>query len=96
MIYSVHGYYGKINSRKRPSKIETIVFAADSKSAQRLVEELFDGYPVEFEGFSTVGGMEQDLQKIYDQRPELMGVDPKRGYIYNRSFHVDCIRKYFR
>lgn len=96
MIYSVHGYYGKINSRKKPSKIEAIVFAANSELAESLVEGLFDGYPADLQGFSTIGGMEQDLQAIYSQRPELAGIDPNRGYIYKHIYHADCIRKYFK
>lgn len=96
MIYSVHGYYGKINSRKQQSKIEAIVFAANRELAQNLVEDLFHDYPAVLEGFSTVGGMEKDLQKIYAQRPELAGISPEQGYIYNEMYHVNCIYKYFR
>ena len=79
-----------------PAKIEATVFAANNQLAQTLVEELFDGYPVEFDSFSTVGGIEQDLQKIYAQRPELIGVDPDHGYTYDQFYHVNCIRKYFK
>ncbi len=96
MIYSVHGYYGKINSRKQQSKIEAIVFAANRELAQKLVEDLFCDYPAVLEGFSAVGGMEKDLQKIYSQRPELVGISPEQGYIYNKMYHINCIYKYFR
>ncbi len=96
MIYSVHGYYRKINGRKQQGKIEAIVFAANSKLAQSLVEALFDGYPAELQGFSVIGGMEKNLQKIYSQRPELAGITPERGYIYNKIIHMDRIRKHFK
>ncbi len=96
MIYSVHGYYGKINSRKLPAKIEAIVFATNSEIAQICVEKLFDGYPAYFERFSVVGGQERDLQKIYAERPELIGRDPECGYIYNEMSHVYSIIKYFK
>ncbi len=96
MIYSVHGYYGKINGRKPQAKIEAIVFAASPSLAQELVEKLFDGYPVLFDYFTVVGGTEQDLQKIYRERPELVGIDPHRGYIYNQFSHKESIRRYFK
>lgn len=96
MIYSVHGYYRKINGRKRESKIEAIVFAANSELAQSLIEKLFDCYPADLYGFSTIGGTEKDLQVIYSQRPELIGIDPNQGYIYNKMYHTRCIQRYFK
>lgn len=96
MIYSVHGYYQKISGRKAPGKIEALVFATSSEAAQRLVETLFDGYPAELQDFSVIGGMEKNVQKIYSQRPELAGIAPEQGYIYNRMIHIDRIRKYFK
>ena len=95
MIYSVHGYYSKINSRKQPSKIEALVFANSRDHAEELVVQLFDDYPANLEPFSVVGGLERDLKKIYDQRPELTGIDPNHGYIYDRMYHINCIHKYF-
>lgn len=96
MIYSVHGYYRKISGRKAPAKIEALVFATTAEAAQRLVETLFDGYPAELQDFSVSGGVEKTVQEIYLQRPELAGIAPERGYIYNRMIHMDCIRKYFK
>lgn len=78
-----------------PSKIETIVFAENAELAQSLVEKLFDRYPAVLSGFSTVGGTERDLKIIYEARPELIGIDPKRGYIYNESFLRNGIYRYF-
>ena len=96
MIYSVHGYYGKQYSRKAHSKIEAIVFARSYELAEELVKRLFDGYPVEFESFSVVGGQEQDLNVIYEQRPELRYENPDRGYIYSESSHRNTIYRYFK
>lgn len=96
MIYSVHGYYGKINSRKQQSKIEAIVFAEDRDLAEKLVIDLFEGYPADLEGFSVVGGMERDIDKIREERPELRYIDPKEGYIYNESIFRYDIAKYFK
>lgn len=95
MIYSVHGYYRKRNSRKQLSKIEAIVFANSRERAEELIEELFEDYPAELEPLSVVGGLEHDLNKIYAERPELWGIDPNCGYIYNKMYHINCIRKYF-
>ena len=96
MIYSVHGYFGKINSRKQQSKIETIVFAEDRDLAEKLVKDLFDGYPANFERFSVVGGQERDLNKIYEERPELRGIDPKKGYVYNEFYFRNDIARYYK
>lgn len=96
MIYSVHVYYGKQHSRKAHSKIEAIVFARNSNLAVDLVKRLFDGYHVEFEYFSVVGGQEQDLNVIYEQRPELRYEDPDRGYIYDEFSLRDDIYRYFK
>lgn len=96
MIYSVHGYYGKQHSRKAHSKIEAIVFARSRELAEDIVKRLFDNYPVEFEYFSIVGGQEQDLNAIYEQRPELRYENPDRGYIYNEFSHKNAIYRYFK
>ncbi len=96
MIYSVHGYYGKQHSRKAHSKIEAIVFARSHELAEDLVKQLFDDYPVEFESFSVVGGQEQDLNAIYEQRPELRYENPDRGYIYGEFSHRNAIFQYFK
>lgn len=96
MIYSVHGYYGKQHSRKAHSKIEAIVFARNRELAEDLVKRLFDDYPVEFEYFSVVGGQEQDLNAIYEQRPDLRYENPDRDYIYNEFSHRNAIYRYFK
>jgi len=95
MIYSVHGYYGKYGSRKRPAKIEAIVFASSESHAEKLVKELFSAYPVYFDSFSVIHGAETDLKKIYEQRPELIGISPEKGYVYEEFTHSYTIRKYF-
>lgn len=96
MIYSVHGYYGKQRSRKAHSKIEAIVFARNHELAENLVKRLFDDYPVEFESFSVIGGQEQDLNAIYEQRPELRYENPDEGYIYCEFSHRNAIYRYFK
>lgn len=95
MIYSVHGYYGKLGSRKREAKIEAIVFASSDKHAEELVKELFSGCPVYFDRFSVIHGEETDLKKIYEQRPELIGTSPEKGYVYDEFAHSNTIRRYF-
>lgn len=96
MIYSVHGYYGKQYSRKAQAKIEAIVFAANCELAENAVKRLFEGYPVEFGGFSVIGGQEQNPKVIYEQRPELRYENPDKGYIYNEFSHRHDIRQYFK
>lgn len=96
MIYSVHGYYGKMNSRKAKSKIEAIVFASSRDMAENLILALFEDYSADVDYLSVVGGIEKDVTKIYEQRPELIGKDPNCGYIYNEMYHIQCIKKYFR
>lgn len=96
MIYSIHVYYGKQYSRKAQAKIEAIVFARNSAIAKDAVKRLFEGYPVEFGGFSVTEGQEQDFDAIYELRPELRWEDPDRGYIYNEFSHRHDIRQYFK
>ena len=96
MLYSVHGWYGKRNSRKQQPKIEAIVFAEDSYLARKLIESLFDGYPAKLDSFTTAGDNEQSLEEIYQTNPELRFEDPKRGFIYNEIYHRNCIERYFR
>ena len=96
MIYSVHVYYHKLNSRKRPAKIEAIVFAANKQMAEDMVRSLFTDYPVEFEPFSVVGTEGKTLQEIYSERPELVGITPEQGYIYNWMSHINSIQRYFK
>lgn len=96
MIYTVHGYYGKINSRKQQAKIEATVFAANAELAQSLVERLFDRYPANLDYFNVTSGTNKTLGEIYQERPELQGISPDCGYIYNLFFHKDCIYKYFK
>jgi hypothetical protein len=96
MIFSVHCYYQKNGSRKAAHKFEGIVFAKDREHASDLVERLLSDYPVSIEGMTNVAGgfTEKSLEQIYDERPELIGITPEQGYIYNEQFHRNAIRKY--
>jgi hypothetical protein len=95
-IYSVHGYYGKLNSRKQHSKIEVIVYAKSATQAESMVRKLFDRYPADIEYLNVAGKRIEDGESIYDCRPELVGVNPDDGYIYNKFIHQRAIGKYFR
>ena len=44
MLFSVHGYFKKTNTRKMPRKLEVLVYATDDDSALKLVENLFSRY----------------------------------------------------
>ena len=96
MIYSVHGYYSKIGSRKHQAKIEAIVFASNEEKAVELVKGMFDGYPATFDYFSAMCGQETDINKIYAQRPELIGHSPDTEYIYNEIYHKNVIQRYYK
>ena len=96
MIYSVHGYYHKLNGRKMPSKIEAIVFAANRQMAEDMVRSLFAGYPAEIEFLNVAGAEDKTLQEIYSERPELVGIAPEQGYIYNLTSHNNSIQDYFK
>ena len=96
MIYTVHGYYGKSKSKKQHQKIEATVFAKDGNLAKAIVKDLFSDYPVEFEYLNVSGGIEKDLKKIYEQRPELRDIPPEVGYVYNELMHKQTIMRYFR
>ena len=97
MIYSVHFYYHKRNSRKAASKFEGIVFAKSQVHAEELVKKLISNYPIEAEEpFSIMGGSDKTLEEIYKERPELIGITPKQGYIYNEYVHRNSISRYVR
>ncbi|MDP4092553.1 MAG: hypothetical protein Q8920_04260 [Bacillota bacterium] len=96
MIYSVHFYYSKLNSRKQPNKFEGIVFAKDQERVKELIEDMIKNYPIKLqEPLSIVGGVrEKSLQEIYDERPELIGISPEQGYIYNEFPQKISIKRY--
>ncbi len=97
MIYSVHFYYHKIGSRKAASKFEGIVFAKNQEHAEELVKKLISGYPIETEEpFGIIGGSDKTLEEIYNERPELIGIIPEQGYIYNEFMHRNSISRYVR
>jgi hypothetical protein len=97
MIYSVHFYYHKRNSRKAASKFEGIVFAKSQDHAEELVKKLISDYPIEAEEpFSIMGGPDKALEEIYKERPELIGITPEQGYIYNEVMHRNSISRYVR
>ena len=39
---------------------------------------------------------DKTLEEIYKERPELMGITPEQGYIYNEYKHRDSISRYVR
>lgn len=94
MIYSVHSYFSKLNSNKAGSKFEGIVFAKDRSHAEELVRGLISKYPTKIENISVIGNSEKTLADIYTERPELIGVLPEKGYIYDEYSHSMRIRKY--
>jgi len=97
MIYSVHFYYHKVGSRKAAGKFEGIVFAKDRNHAEELVREMISDYPIEpAEPFSIIGGSDKTLEEVYNERPELNGITPDRGYIYNEFAHRNSISRYVR
>lgn len=96
MIYSVHFYFSKLNSRKPSNKIETIVFAKDKMRAEELIRDMISNYPIKVEEpFSIIGSIpEKPLHEIYNERPELRNVPPEKGYIYNEYLLRSLIKKY--
>lgn len=97
MIYSVHFYYHKIGSRKASSKFEGLVFAKDQDHAEELVKKMISDYPIEAEEpFSIIGGSNKTLEEIYKERPELNGISPEQGYIYDEFSHRNSINRYVR
>ena len=97
MIYSVHFYYHKRSSRKAASKFEGIVFAKSQNHAEELVKKLISDYLIEAEEpFSIIGDSDKTLEEIYKERPELIGITPKQGYIYNEYVHRNSISRYVR
>lgn len=95
MIYSVHFWYRKFNSRKRPSKFESIVFASDKQRVRQLIDEMISGLPIEIdESISIVGSEDQTLEEIYNERSVLRGISPEEGFIYLKAYHLKNIRKY--
>lgn len=95
MIYKIHSYYSKLNSRKSESKLEVLVIAKDADHAEELVLKLFKGYPYSIRDFTCRGSIDKSLEKIYEDRPELQGISPEKGYIYNEWIYKDRIRKYY-
>ncbi len=95
MICSVHGYYKKQGGKKAPMKIEAIVFASDEDKAEDLVRQLFSGYPADIEYLNTISNTRDNEETISNQRPELRGISPDTGYIYNKLYHRKIISKYF-
>ncbi|SFH29141.1 hypothetical protein SAMN05660649_04603 [Desulfotomaculum arcticum] len=94
MIYSVHFYYRKVGSRKAAGKFEGIVFAKDQNHAEELVRKMISDYPIKpEEHFSIIGGSDKTLEEIYNERPELNGITPERGYIYNEFMHRNYISR---
>ena len=97
MIYSIHFYFHKRNSKKAASKFEGIVFAKDQDHAEELVKKLISNYPiVAEEPFSIIGGSDKTLEEIYKERPELNGITPEHGYIYNELLHRNSMSMYIR
>lgn len=97
MICSVHFYYHKRGSRKAATKFEGIVFAKNKDHAEELVKKLISDYPIEAEEpFSIIGGSDKTLEEIYKERPELIGITPEQGYIYNEFMHRNFISRYVR
>lgn len=97
MIFSVHFYYHKIGSNKAEGKFEGIVFAKNPEHAKELITKMFSDYPVTIESFSIIGGaLDKPLSVIYEERPELLGTPPEKGYIYNEFYYRDKLRKYIR
>jgi len=94
VIYTVHFWYKKLNSRKHPSKFEGTVFAANKEKAEELVNEMFAGLPIEVEEPMSIVGPDFTLDKIYELHPVLKGISPEKGYIYDRTAHVQRFRKY--
>lgn len=97
MIYSVHFYYHKKGSRKAANKFEGIVFANNKDRAEELVKKILSNYPIEIEEpLSVIGGSDNTLEEIYNERPELIGITPEQGYIYNKFMHKKAISRYVR
>jgi hypothetical protein len=95
-VYSVHGYYGKLNSRKTHQKIEALVFAKTANQAENIVRDLFDRYPADIEYITVAGGQIENGESIYARHPELEGMNPDTGYLYNAFSHQSAIYKYFK
>lgn len=95
MICSVHGYYKKRSGRKMSNKIEALVFASSIEHAQELVGKMLSEFPVEIE-YLNGAGLKRPLEEIYKERPELRGITPERGYIYNEYIQRDSIRRYVK
>ncbi|MBS4024136.1 MAG: hypothetical protein KGZ96_00510 [Clostridia bacterium] len=95
MIYSVHFYYDKTNSKKTVNKFEGIVFAKSREHAGEIIRKMISDYPIEVEEpFSIIGGLDKTLEEIYNERPELNGITPEQGYIYNEFMHKNSISRY--
>jgi len=94
MIYSVHCHFHKINSRKASSKFEGIVFAKNQEHAEEIVRALFLKYPIAIESVSVSGREDRTLEEVYAERPELIGILPEHGYLYDEYMHKVRISKY--
>lgn len=93
MIFSVHFYYNKSNSRKQSSKFEGIIFAINESRVKELINEMLCDLPIDIESISIVGP-NLTLKEIYAERPELEGINPEEGYVYSRQYHLNNFRKY--
>ncbi|UVI32063.1 hypothetical protein [Paenibacillus spongiae] len=96
MIYTIHFWYKKSNSKKSAHKFEGIVFAKNEDHAKELVKNLFTDFPIVVEGMMTARGSltERTLNDIYNERPELIGISPEQGHIYDEFSHRNSIRRY--
>lgn len=94
MVYSVHCHFRKLSSNKASYKFEGIVFAKNNDHADDLVRKLLSNFPVKIESVSVIGNNEKTLTEIYNERPELIGISPEQGYIYNEFVHEASIRRY--
>lgn len=64
------------------------MFAKSQDHEEELVKKLISDYLIEAEEpFSIIKGSDNTLEKIYKERPELIGITPEQGYIYNDFTH---------
>ncbi len=69
----------------------------DRNHAEQLVRKMISDYPIKpEEPFSIIGGSDKTLEEIYNEHPELNGITPERGYIYNEFVHRNYISRYVR
>jgi hypothetical protein len=89
----VHFYYNKLNSRKASHKFEGLVFASSQEKAEQLIEELISKFPIKNERL-TISSSKKTLEEIYNDRPELRGINPDEGCICDELSHIYNLRKY--